>query len=168
MSGGVPALRPEGSDSADVRYLAERLVVSVREDIGRADTKAAILLSGAIAFCAVAFTKDGLREPLAPVRLSLLSAGGVLCVAGLLMLIAVVLPRTRIGAESTFLHDLLSGTPSDELLVRLNTTGEDVVGWLLSQASVHAAVLAAKYRWLRMGGCSLMLGAVLVLLSELW
>ncbi|MFE2941840.1 Pycsar system effector family protein [Streptomyces sp. NPDC059255] len=168
MSSGAPAARPEGPDTTEVRYLAERLVASVREDIARADTKAAILLSGAIAFCAVAFTKDGLHQPLSPLRLALLTAGGVLCVAGLLMLIAVVLPRTRIGARNTFLNDLLAGTPTDELLARLNTTGEDVVGWLLRQATVHAAVLAAKYRWLRMGGCSLMLGAVLVLLSELW
>ncbi|MEV7084506.1 Pycsar system effector family protein [Streptomyces sp. NPDC093085] len=167
MSSGSRAVRPDGSGSTDVRYLAERLVASVREDIARADTKAAILLSGAIAFCAVAFAKNG-PGPLGPVRLTLLSAGGVLCAAGAVMLIAVVLPRTRIGADSTFLRDLLTGTPSEELLARLTTTGTDVVGWLLSQAAVHAAVLAVKYRWLRLGGGSLMLGAFLVLLSELW
>jgi hypothetical protein len=168
MSTGAPAARPGGTDTADVRYMAERLVTSVREDIGRADTKAAILLSGAIAFCAVTFNEDGLAGTVGPWTLALLAGGGFFCAAGLLMLIAVVLPRTRIGADATFLRDLVAGTPSDVLLARLTASGQDVVGWLLSQATVHAAVLAAKYRWLRMGGCSLMLGAVLILLSELW
>lgn len=152
----------------DLRYVAESLVTTVREDIARADTKAAILLSGAIAFCAVTFSKDGLPQPLPPLTLTLLTIGGLLCVAGLLMLISVVLPRTRIGADATFLRDLTTGAPSEALRARLTASGEDIVGWLLTQATVHAAVLAAKYRWLRLGGTALMLGAVLILLSELW
>ncbi|MET9801609.1 Pycsar system effector family protein [Streptomyces sp. NPDC006368] len=163
MSG--PAAPP---DPADVRFMAERLLVTVREDIGRADTKAAILLSGAIAFLAVLFSRDGAPLPTDGPGLALVVSGGALWGAGVLMLVAVVMPRTRIGAERTLLRDLSAGAPVDALLDRLNASGEDTTGWLLDQASVHGAVLAAKYRWLRMGVCSLALGALLALFSGLW
>ncbi|MFF3398786.1 Pycsar system effector family protein [Streptomyces sp. NPDC002659] len=148
--------------------MAERLLTSVREDIGRADTKAAILLSGAVAFLAVVASKGQTPLPAVDSVPPLLVVGGLLWSAGVLMLVAVILPRTRIGADRTLLRDLATRATSEQLLARLAASGEDVTGWLLDQASVHGAVLAAKYRWLRLGVCSLALGALLALFSELW
>ncbi|MFJ8077287.1 Pycsar system effector family protein [Streptomyces sp. NPDC096176] len=160
---------PPGTDAGpDVRFVAERLLNSVREDIGRADAKAAILLSGAVAALAVAFSRNELPLPASRPAAVVVTAGLLFCAAGVLMLVGVILPRTRTGADSTFLRDLSVGTPADVLLARLSESGEDVVRWLVGQARVHGAVLAAKYRWLRMGVCSLTLGALLVLFGELW
>ncbi|MGW7284358.1 Pycsar system effector family protein [Streptomyces sp. NPDC054847] len=179
MNGGAPpgpgagALPGPGSGSGadpggDVRFVAERLLNSVREDIGRADAKAAILLSGAVAALAVAFSRNELPLPASRAAAAVVTAGLLLYAAGVLMLVGVILPRTRTGADTTFLRDLAVGTPTDELLVRLSESGEDVVRWLVGQARVHGAVLAAKYRWLRTGVCTLTLGALLVLFGELW
>jgi hypothetical protein len=159
---------PAAVGDAEVRFLAERLLAGVREDIGRADTKAAMLLSGAIAFAAVVLSRFGASPPAAGLSLGLFTGGALLWGAGVLMLVGAVLPRTRIGADRTPLRALADRTPTGELMVRLSSAGADVTGWLLEQASVHGAVLAAKYRWLRLGVASLALGAVLALFSELW
>lgn len=169
MSSGALGPGPPGPTAPeDVRFMAERLLTSVREDIGRADTKAAILLSGAVAFLAVVASKGQTPLPAADSVPPLLVVGGLFWSAGVLMLVAVILPRTRIGADRTLLRDLATRATSEQLLARLAASGEDVTGWLLDQASVHGAVLAAKYRWLRLGVCSLALGALLALFSELW
>ncbi|WP_435973533.1 Pycsar system effector family protein [Streptomyces sp. Qhu_M48] len=148
--------------------MAERLLATVREDIGRADTKAAILLSGALAFLAVVFSGDRGPLPTAGPGLAFLLLAGALWTAGVLMLVSVVLPRTRIGADRTFLRELTAGPSEAALRERLSASGADATGWLLEQASVHGLVLAAKYRWLRLGVCALALGALLALFSELW
>ncbi|MDV5148947.1 DUF5706 domain-containing protein [Streptomyces sp. SBC-4] len=169
----APDSAPDNAPAAPVapeelRFMAERLLATVREDIGRADTKAAILLSGALAFLAVVFSGDRAPVPTAGAGLALLLVAGALWTAGVLMLVSVVLPRTRIGADRTFLRDLAAGPSESELRERLAPPGADATGWLLEQASVHGLVLAAKYRWLRLGVCALALGALLALLSELW
>ncbi|MCT4352406.1 DUF5706 domain-containing protein [Streptomyces sp. Je 1-79] len=160
-----PASAP---DAADLRFMAERLLTTVREDIGRADTKAAILLSGALAFLAVVFSRDRGPLPSSGAGLVLAAVAGALWTAGVLMLVSVVLPRTRIGADRTLLRELTSGTTPDALRDRLTASGGDATDWLLEQASVHGVVLAAKYRWLRLGVCALALGALPALFSGLW
>ncbi|WP_228973464.1 Pycsar system effector family protein [Streptomyces sp. DH12] len=152
----------------EIRLMAERMLTTVREDIGRADTKAAILLSGALAFLAVVFTRDPAVPATAGAGVVVLALGAVLWGAGMLMLVAVVLPRTRVGADRTLLRDLAAGAPAGVLFDRLAEAGADTTSWLLDQASVHGQVLAAKYRWLRTGTLCLALGAALALLSELW
>ncbi|MFD9030015.1 Pycsar system effector family protein [Streptomyces sp. NPDC059567] len=164
----VPPTSLPAPDPEDLRFMADRLLVTVREDIGRADTKAAILLSGALAFLAVVFSRDNGPLPGSGAGLALLVMAGTLWTAGVLMLVSVVLPRTRIGADRTLLRELTAGAPPDALRDRLTASGEDATGWLLEQASVHGVVLAAKYRWLRLGVCSLVLGALPALFSELW
>ncbi|MFG2642239.1 Pycsar system effector family protein [Streptomyces sp. NPDC048370] len=155
-------------DAADLRFMAERLLTTVREDIGRADTKAAILLSGALAFLAVVFSRDRGPMPSSGAGLVLFLVAGALWAAGVLMLVSVVLPRTRVGADRTLLRALTAGTGPDVLRDRLTASGEDVTDWLLEQASVHGVVLAAKYRWLRLGVSALALGALPALFSGLW
>ncbi|MEV4940313.1 Pycsar system effector family protein [Streptomyces zaomyceticus] len=163
-----PAPGPAPVPSEELRFMAERLLATVREDIGRADTKAAILLSGALAFLAVVFSGDRGPLPTAGPALVLLLVAGVLWTAGVLMLVSVVLPRTRIGADRTLLRELTAGPSETALRERLSASGADATGWLLEQASVHGLVLAAKYRWLRLGVSALALGALLALFSELW
>ncbi|MFG2835895.1 Pycsar system effector family protein [Streptomyces zaomyceticus] len=163
-----PAPGPAPVPSEELRFMAERLLATVREDIGRADTKAAILLSGALAFLAVVFSGDRGPLPAAGPALALLLVAGVLWTAGVLMLVSVVLPRTRIGADRTLLRELTAGPSETALRERLSAPGADATGWLLEQASVHGLVLAAKYRWLRLGVSALALGALLALFSELW
>ncbi|MER8043754.1 Pycsar system effector family protein [Streptomyces sp. NPDC094032] len=153
--------------STELRGMAEQLLTTVREDIGRADTKAAILLSGSLAFLAVVFSRDNGPAPTG-VSLAVLVTAGLLWTAGVLMLVSVVLPRTRVGAERTLLRELTAGTTAGALRTRLEGSATDATGWLLEQASVHGVVLAAKYRWLRLGVAFLVLGALLALLSELW
>ncbi|MFJ9430473.1 Pycsar system effector family protein [Streptomyces sp. NPDC101490] len=148
--------------------MAEHLLSTVREDIGRADTKAAILLSGALAFLAVVFSGERSLLPTTGTGLVFLLVAGGLWTAGVVMLVSVVLPRTRIGADRTLLRELTAGPTGPALRARLTATGTDATGWLLEQAGVHGLVLAAKYRWLRLGVCALALGALLALFSELW
>ncbi|WP_328942073.1 DUF5706 domain-containing protein [Streptomyces sp. NBC_00250] len=162
----APAPTPVPAE--ELRFMAERLLATVREDIGRADTKAAILLSGALAFLAVVFSGDRAPWPDSGAGLVLLLVAGALWTAGVLMLVSVVLPRTRIGADRTFLRELTAGPSETALRERLAAPGADATGWLLEQASVHGLVLAAKYRWLRLGVSALALGALLALFSELW
>ncbi|MGW2303368.1 Pycsar system effector family protein [Streptomyces sp. NPDC001809] len=164
----TPAPPPAPVPAEELRFMAERLLATVREDIGRADTKAAILLSGALAFLAVVFSGDRALPPAGGPGLFLLLLAGALWTAGVLMLVSVVLPRTRIGADRTFLRDLTGGPSETALRARLAAPGADATGWLLEQASVHGLVLAAKYRWLRLGVSALALGALLALFSELW
>ncbi|WP_262387222.1 Pycsar system effector family protein [Streptomyces sp. TRM49041] len=152
----------------EIRLMAERMLATVREDIGRADTKAAILLSGALAFLAVVFARDPAPLPTSGPGVALVAVGGAFWGTGMLMLVSVILPRTRIGADRTLLRDLASGAPAGVLLDRLAEAGSDTTGWLLDQAGVHGQVLAAKYRWLRAGVLCLAFGAALALLSELW
>lgn len=167
-SGGAPAPAPVPVPPGEMRFMAERILATVREDIGRADTKAAILLSGALAFLAVVFSGDRAPLPTAGTGLALLLAAGALWTAGVLMLVSVVLPRTRIGADRTLLRELAAGPSAPALRERLGVSGTDATDWLLEQAGVHGLVLAAKYRWLRLGVFALVLGALLALFSELW
>ncbi|MFI1658559.1 Pycsar system effector family protein [Streptomyces sp. NPDC020472] len=166
LPGQAPA--PAPVQPGEMRFMAERLLATVREDIGRADTKAAILLSGALAFLAVVFSGDRAPLPTAGTGLALLLAAGALWTAGVLMLVSVVLPRTRVGADRTFLRELTAGPSATVLRERLGASGADATDWLLEQAGVHGLVLAAKYRWLRLGVSALALGALLALFSELW
>ncbi|MFC7302782.1 Pycsar system effector family protein [Streptomyces monticola] len=163
--GSATAAEPE---PADARFMAERLLTSVREDIGRADAKAAMVLSGSVAVLAVVLARGIPATGTQGVAAGAVPLGGLVCVAGMLMLVGVILPRTRIGADRTFLRDFALGTPVEELHARLSATAGDVVAWLLSQASVHGAVLAAKYRWLRRGVCCLLAGGALLAVGMWW
>ncbi|MGW8375251.1 Pycsar system effector family protein [Streptomyces sp. ODS28] len=162
----------------DTRYVAERLLSSVREDLGRADSKAAILVSGAVGLVAMLVSANdvpgvnsgaGYGGWTAPHTVSVLALiGGLLWGSGVVMLVAVLLPRTRVAADRTFLRELTSGVSPEALMPKLAESGEDVVRWTLDQACALGAVLARKYAWLRLGVCCLALGALFTLFSQLW
>ncbi|WP_329341601.1 DUF5706 domain-containing protein [Streptomyces sp. NBC_01352] len=136
---------------AAAQYVAERLLLTVREDLGRADVKASVLLSGAVAVPALIIGK-GAPTDVSGVAAVFLAAGGALWAAGTLLLLAVIVPRTgtaRAMAGPTFYADGL-GSPDLEALGRAAAeAGADRVRWLLTQFQDVSVILSAKYRWLR-------------------
>lgn len=156
------------------RFVAERLLATIREEVGRADTKASVLLSAALAVPAL------LAPPLAtrttgmpPVAQALLAVGAALWVLGTAALVKVVLPRldtSRARPGVTYFADLLAVDDAEQLAARVAAAGSDPVGWLLVQSTDVSRILGAKYRWLRRGvGClapGAFLGALGALLSD--
>lgn len=148
------SLPEAGPDPAAAsRYVAERLLLSVREDLGRADLKASVLLSGALALPALVLS--GGRPTVVAgsgVRLALLLVGGALWAAGAFLLLGVIMPRSgtvRDIPSLTFYADALDDPDPDSLLLGVTEAGLDPVRWLLLQFQDVSVILAAKYRWLR-------------------
>ncbi|MGW6912659.1 Pycsar system effector family protein [Kitasatospora sp. NPDC054939] len=158
----TPTTPPAAPD--ETRFVADRLLAAVREDIGRADTKASILLTAALGLPALLLGRswpDG--RPTWP-AVVLLALGGVLCAAGAVALVRAILPRTgtqRDREAVTYFGDLLPAGGRPALADRVTAAGRDPVGWLLVQAVDVSAILAAKYRWIRWGVGCLAPGAVL-------
>ncbi|MFJ9349694.1 Pycsar system effector family protein [Streptomyces sp. NPDC101237] len=147
---------------AAAHYVAERLLLTVREDVGRADVKASVLLSGAVAVPALVLGRGtpGVAGPAAV----FLAAGAVLWAAGTLLLLAVIVPRTRTVRAApgpTFYADALAAADPEALRGAAAAAGADRVGWLLTQFQDVSVILSAKYRWLR--GSMVLLGAGLLL-----
>ncbi|QCX80716.1 hypothetical protein C9F11_35665 [Streptomyces sp. YIM 121038] len=146
------------------RYVAERLLTTVREEVTRADTKASILLSGAVALPALAVSAD--RGGLGPDPLG--RAGAVLWLAGIVMLTLVILPRTGPDGRSAAaaagrgpsVVSLRRGVDPGEVAAEVLTAGRDPGHWLLEQSCALGAILTVKYRWLRWAvGCLVAGGA---------
>ncbi|KQV93282.1 Pycsar system effector family protein [Streptomyces sp. Root369] len=160
-------MTPGEPDAA--QYVAERLLLTVREDLGRADVKASILLSGAVAVPALALGR-GVPTEVSGVALGLLAAGGALWAVGTLLLLAVVLPRTgtvRSVPGPTYYADALRVTDLEALRRATAEVGADRVSWLLIQFQDVSVILSAKYRWLRRSMGLLGAGLLLAFLSAL-
>lgn len=158
-------MTPGEPDAA--HYVAERLLLTVREDLGRADVKASILLSSAVAVPALALGR-GVPTEASGVALGLLAAGGALWAVGTLLLLAVVLPRTatvRSVPGPTYYADALGVTDLEALRHATAEAGADRVSWLLTQFQDVSVILAAKYRWLRRSMWLLGAGLLLAFLS---
>ncbi|MBD0738511.1 Pycsar system effector family protein [Streptomyces sp. CBMA29] len=140
------------ADSEDGLYVAERLLGTVRDELQRADTKASVLLSGALALPALLFSGRWSADRLAGGWLGLFVAGGLLWAAGTAFLVLTILPRTwttRIGPGVTFFGDARSVPAPEVLRLAISAAGRDRVGWLITQLLDVCAILAAKYRCLR-------------------
>lgn len=145
---GSALQRPGGE-----RIVAERLLATVREDLGRADSKAAVLLSGTLALPAFlagwrgAPGWDGLAD-------LTLVASGVLWAVAVAALVAALMPRTgtvRGGDGVTYFGDLVDTRDLAGLSVRVGEAGRDPAKWLLVQAVDVSSILSAKYRAIRWG-----------------
>ena len=158
---------PEARSAPDAaaRYVAERLLLTVREDLGRADVKASVLLSGALAAPALVLSGGRVASGASGAALVLLVSAGLCWAAGALMLLlGVILPRTgtvRRAPGPTFYVDALGASDADELLAGVLEAGLDPVRWLLTQFQDVSVILAAKYRWLRWSTALLGLGVAL-------
>jgi hypothetical protein len=145
MTAGDP-----GADAA-AHYVAERLLLTVREDLGRADVKASVLLSGAVAVPALVLGR-GMPAGVSGPAAVFVAAGAALWAAGTLLLLAVIVPRTRTVRSApgpTFYADGLAVTDREALRRAAAEAGADRVGWLLTQFQDVSVILSAKYRWLR-------------------
>ncbi|WP_371614710.1 Pycsar system effector family protein [Streptomyces sp. NBC_00454] len=151
------------------RLVAERLLLSVREEIARADTKASIILSGSVALPALLVQGGQGRLGSGPAAL----AGAVAWLAGIVMLALVILPRTGPGrpgsgrAAGPSVATLQGGAGPAELAAAVVAAGADPGRWLLEQGRVLGAILALKYRWMRAAVCCLLLGAA-AFATTLW
>ncbi|WP_369170492.1 Pycsar system effector family protein [Streptomyces sp. R28] len=137
--------------------IAERLLITVREDLGRADSKAAVLLSGTLALPAFLVGWHGTPgwDGFADVTLLL---SGVLWAVAVAALVAALMPRTgtvRARDEVTYFGDLVAARDIARLSARVTEAARDPAGWLLVQAVDVSSILSAKYRAIRWGVASL-------------
>lgn len=145
--------------------IAERLLATVREDLGRADSKAAVLLSGALALPAFLIGRHGAPDWSWPGDLALVAAGALWAVA-VTALVRTLLPRTgtlRRGDGVTFFSDLVEPGDTGRLAAAVAEAGRDPTGWLLIQAVDVSSILSAKYRAIRWGVATLAPAAALAL-----
>lgn len=167
------------------RFVSERLLTAVREEVTRADTKASILLSGGVALPALAASAAHGRIGSGPLGV----AGAVLWLAGIVMLAMVVLPRatpergagradggstgaarrpcaaaTEPGPSVVALH---RGAGTEEMAAAVLAAGRDPGRWLLDQSCALGAILAIKYRWMRWAVGCLVTGGVAVVVTGL-
>ena len=160
--GPVPYGGRYGQDRAGER-IAERLLTTVREDLGRADSKAAVLLSGTLALPAFLAGWRGTPgwDGLGDVTLIL---SGVLWAVAVAALVGALMPRTgtvRARDGVTYFGDLVKAPDVAGLSARVTEAGRDPAGWLLVQAVDVSSILSAKYRAIRWGVGSLAPSAVL-------
>lgn len=145
-------------------YVAERLLAVVRDDLARADTKAAVLLSGALAAPALLFGGQwpcgGALRAWPP----LLWPAAGFWAAGTALLVWAILPRTRTlrpGPGITYFGDARPGRDPADLLRDVAAAGLDRVGWLMTQFVDISGILTVKFRCMRWGMCCLALGLTL-------
>ncbi len=143
--------------------IAERLLTTVREDLGRADSKAAVLLSGTLALPAFLAGWRGTPawDGLADVTLVL---SGVFWAVAVAALVGALMPRTgtvRGGDGLTYFGDLVGPRDVAGLSARVDEAGSDPARWLLVQAVDVSSILSAKYRAIRWGVGSLAPSAAL-------
>ncbi|GGZ87260.1 Pycsar system effector family protein [Streptomyces echinoruber] len=146
-------------------HIAERLLATVREDLGRADSKAAVLLSGTLALPAFLIGWHGAPAHYGTADVTLLLAG-LLWAGAVAALIGALMPRTgtlRDRDGVTYFGDLVA-CDLERLAARVAQAGRDPAEWLLVQAVDVSAILSAKYRAIRWGMGALALSAALALI----
>ncbi|MER5275255.1 Pycsar system effector family protein [Streptomyces sp. NPDC002809] len=145
--------------------IAERLLDTVREDLGRADSKAAVLLSGALALPAFLIGRHGAPDWRGPADTALVVSGGLWIIA-VTALVRALMPRTgtvRSQRGVTYFGDLLAPYDLARLSAEVSEAGRDPARWLLIQAVDVSSILAAKYRAIRWGVGALAPAAALAL-----
>ncbi|GHI02548.1 hypothetical protein AQI88_14440 [Streptomyces cellostaticus] len=145
--------------------IAERLLSTVREDLGRADSKAAVLLSGTLALPAFLIGWHGAPGWHGPADVTLVLAAA-LWAGAVTALIGALMPRTRTvrgSAGVTYFGDLAASRDLAALSAQIAEAGLDPAEWLLVQAVDVSSILSAKYRAIRWGMGSLALSAALAL-----
>ncbi|MFJ1647513.1 Pycsar system effector family protein [Streptomyces sp. NPDC088258] len=162
----VPDGGLHGHDRAG-ELIAERLLTTVREDLGRADTKAGILLSGTLALPAFLITRHGAPDWHGPADLTLALAVLLWAVA-VIALVRALMPRTGTVRDRdgvTFFADLVPPLDHERLYAEIADAARDPARWLLIQAVDASTILSAKYRAIRWGTATL---APAVALALVW
>lgn len=155
---------PHGHDRSG-EHIAERLLNTVREDLGRADSKAAVLLSGALALPAFLIGRHGSPDWHGPADAALIVAG-LLWIVAVTALVRALMPSTgTVRSENgvTYFGDLLAPYDLARLSADVHEAARDPARWLLIQAVDVSSILAAKYRAIRWGVGTLAPAAALAL-----
>ncbi|MGH3753922.1 MAG: Pycsar system effector family protein [Pseudonocardiaceae bacterium] len=156
---------PDCREDERALLVAEHLLANNREEIGRADGKASILVVGALtaAVLAVGPVSTNAAGASVPERW-LVGVSLVIWATALVMLAVAVFPRvgTRHETAVTYFGDVRRATDMARLLRFVEEAANDRLSWLLVQVSDTSGIVAAKYRWIRMAICLLGLGGALI------
>ncbi|MFJ5261633.1 Pycsar system effector family protein [Streptomyces sp. NPDC088387] len=159
--GPAPTLN---SDHAGV-YAAERLLAEVRTEIGRADTKASVLI-GALGVCAgVVLSTYWSRMPATGFSRTLGAASALTWALALGFLLFATAPRYRAsqwraGSPLTYFLDIRRAADSGVLADALRTTEEEQMSGLVIALRNTSDIVAAKHRWIRTGLVCFLLGTI--------
>ncbi|MFK4226442.1 Pycsar system effector family protein [Streptomyces sp. NPDC019890] len=135
--------------------VAGRLLAVIREDSGRADIKASVLLTVVLAVPAFLVGSDRLPHQRSTVGLTLLILSGIAWSFGATSLVRAVLPRSRTARTEpgiTFYADVVrlhNDVGTAGVAAELARASEDSTGWLITQAIDMSHILASKYRCIR-------------------
>jgi hypothetical protein len=153
------------------RRVAERLLAEMRAEIGRADSKAAVLvaalgLSGGVLSGMLADQGWSAGAVAAP-GLLLLGAGAAAMVVALVALLLAVLPRYarsawRPGEPLSYFGDIRHAAQRDLLAMALTDTRSAPGGGLIEALAENSRIVTAKLRWVRVGTCAFALGLLLL------
>ncbi|HKR52507.1 MAG TPA: Pycsar system effector family protein [Pseudonocardiaceae bacterium] len=146
-------------------FVAEHLLANNREEIGRADGKASILLVGALTAAALAVgpVSGNVAHAAVPERW-LIGVSLVIWTTTLVMLAVAVFPRvgTRHETAVTYFGGVRRVTDMTRLRRDVEETANDRLSWLLAQVSDTSDIVVAKYRCIRMAICLLGLNGALI------
>ncbi|MEU6488171.1 Pycsar system effector family protein [Streptomyces sp. NPDC046887] len=159
-SAAPPAPEPEGVRAG------EQLLAELRAEIGRADTKASVLV-GALGLCAATALGGWAALPVAGPGRWLVLAGGAAWALALGCLLFATAPRYRAsrwrtGAPMTYFLDVRRAAGVGALAVGLRDAERDRLSAVVIALDDTSAIVAAKHRWIRVGlGCFVLGGAAL-------
>ncbi|MCB5911594.1 Pycsar system effector family protein [Streptomyces pinistramenti] len=176
VTGSSPAPSPAAARStpheAQGVQTAERLLAEVRNEIGRADSKASVLIA-AIGVCAGAVL-SGRWEAALTVGAGRVfgGAGSLAWVAAVGFLLFATFPRYRssrwrTGRPVTYFLDIRLAARTGMLADALRGTEEDQMAGLVTALDDASGIVAAKHRWIRTGLSCFALGAVALVLGVL-
>ncbi|MFF3915409.1 Pycsar system effector family protein [Streptomyces sp. NPDC001852] len=150
---------------------AERLLRELRGEIGRADTKASVLVA-ALGLTAGVFTGLMSGRDWSPGELSAAGAaawwGGAASLAlSLAALLLAVLPRYHSGSWAAgrplcYFGDIQQAVREDRLAEALADTDRDPAAALLAALTATSRIAASKHRWIRVGLLAFCAGALLL------
>nr|WP_129288338.1 Pycsar system effector family protein [Streptomyces sp. GZWMJZ-114] len=148
----------------------------MREEIGRADSKAAVLV-GALGITSGTFSAFLAGRSWSPDRLSPVPAAVWWCGLGalalsLLALLAAVLPRVRStgvrpGAPLAWFGDIRQAARHGTLRAALEATEREPLAALLPALTATSAIAERKHQWIRTGLLAFCAGSLLLPLSVL-
>ncbi|MER5494006.1 Pycsar system effector family protein [Streptomyces sp. NPDC002454] len=155
----VPVLPAAGAQTA------ERLLSEVRAEIGRADTKASVLI-GALGMCAgVVLTTYWSHVPVSGLSRFMGMAALLTWACALGFLLFATAPRYRAsrwssGTPLTYFLDIRRAAGSGVLADALRTTEREPLAGLVIALRDTSDIAAAKHRWIRTGLVCFLVGAV--------
>ncbi|WP_447038112.1 Pycsar system effector family protein [Streptomyces sp. DSM 118878] len=154
-----PASCPAGARAA------ERLLNEVRAEIGRADTKASVLIGALSACSGVTLSTYLSRMPATDLSRFMGTTTALTWALSLGFLLFATAPRYRpsqwrTGGPLTYFLDIRRAADAEALTDALRSTEEDHLGSLVIALRNTSDIVAAKHRWIRTGLACFLCGAI--------